>query len=85
MPDPGERAAAEPPLTPDEIRQLLTECVTAVKPGETLVVRVPWETSWMQVREYQRVIDSPEGGQIPFKVLVVAGEELGVVHAGPAA
>ena len=68
-----------PPLGPDEVRQLLRECVTVVKPGESLVVRVPWTTTPGQLREYQRVMDSAEGGQIPFKVLVVAGDELGVV------
>lgn len=29
------------PLGPDEIRQLLAECVTVVKPGEVLVLRCP--------------------------------------------
>lgn len=73
-----------PPLTPDEIRHLLRECVTVVEPGETLVVRVPWTVNPAQLYEYQRVMDSAEGGAIPFKVLVVAGDELGVVQPEPA-
>jgi hypothetical protein len=71
------------PLTPVQIRQLLSECVTVVRPGETLVVRVPWTTTPSQLREYQRVTDSAEGGVIPFRVLVVAGDELGVVQPEP--
>lgn len=70
-----------PPLTSEQVRQLLRECVTIVKPGETLVVRVPWTTTPTQLREYQRAMDSAEGGVIPFRVLVVAGDELGVRQA----
>ena len=68
------------PLTPDEVRQLLRECVTTVGPGETLVVR---GTNWtpMQVREIQRAVDAMhEDGVIGFKVLAVFGDELGVVQ-----
>jgi hypothetical protein len=72
-----------PPLTPEQVRYLLRECVTIVKPGETLIVRVPWTTKPSQLYEYQRVIDSREGGEIPFKVLVVAGDELGTVQDEP--
>ena len=67
-------------LDPDEIRELIREHVTVVKPGETLVVRVPWTVTPQQLYEYQRVMDGAEGGEIPFKVLVVAGEELGIVE-----
>ena len=69
-----------PPLTPGEVRQLVRECVTAVKPGETLVVR---GRDWtpMQVREIQRAVDAMhEDGVIGFKVLAVFGDELGVVQ-----
>jgi hypothetical protein len=66
---------------PEMVRALLCECVTVIKPGETLVVRVPWTVTPTQLREYQRVMDSAEGGVIPFRVLVVAGDELGVVEA----
>jgi hypothetical protein len=68
-----------PPLTPDEVRQLVRECVTVVKPGETLVMRGrDWTPN--QVQEIQRVMDAMhEDGTIGFKVLVVIGDELGVV------
>ena len=45
--------SSPPPLTPDEVRYLLRECVTVVKPGETLIIRVPWTTPRTQVRELQ--------------------------------
>lgn len=70
------------PLPPGEMRRLLREHLTIVKPGEILVVRVPWTTTPARVRDYQRAMDSAEGGVIPFKVLVVAGDELGVVEPG---
>ena len=69
-----------PPLSPDEIRQILRECVTVVKPGETLVIRgANWTPN--QVREIQQVMDAMhEDGRIPFEVLAVFGDELGVLH-----
>lgn len=71
----------EPPLTPDQIRQLLSECVTTVRPGETLAVRVPWETRPAQVAEYQRYVEEAiKTCAIPFRVLVLAGDELGAVQ-----
>ena len=81
---PAHRILPEPPpLAPAQVRYLLRQCVTVVKPGETLVVRVPWTTTPSQLYEYQRVMDSHEGGEIPFKVLVVAGDELGTVQSEP--
>jgi hypothetical protein len=69
-----------PPLTPGQVRHLLRECVTVVKPGETLVIRGrDWTPN--QIRELQRVMDAIcEDGRIGFKVLIVLGEELGVVQ-----
>lgn len=69
-----------PPLTPDEVRHLLRECVTVVKPGETLVIRGQnWTPN--QVRELQHAMDfMREDGMIGFKVLIVFGDELGVVQ-----
>ena len=68
-----------PPLTPGEVRQLVRECVTAVGPGETLVVRGrDWTPS--QVREVQDWMDADyESGRIDFRVLAVIGDELAVV------
>ena len=73
-----------PPLTPDEVRQLLRECVTIIKPGETLIIRVPWKTTPTQVRELQDALtDGIEYTGAPFKVLVVPGDELGVAEEQP--
>ena len=43
-----------PPLSPDEIRQLLSECVTVVKAGETLILRCPEGWTPDQAGEMQR-------------------------------
>jgi len=71
------------PLTRDQVRQLLAECVTVVKPGETLVIR---GRDWtpMQTREIQQVMDGlHEDGQVPFRALAVFGDELAVAEPGP--
>ena len=69
-----------PPLTPDEIRQILRECVT-VKPGETLILRVPWKTTPTQVRELQDALNRGiEYTEAPFKALVLPGDELTVAE-----
>lgn len=49
-----------PPISPspDEVRALLRECVTVVKPGEVLVIRVPYDTPWDKARGYQQVLDA---------------------------
>jgi hypothetical protein len=69
------------PLNPDEVRQLLRECVTVVKPGETLVVRVPVSTPPHVVRELQELADYAQQEGMPFPVLIVVGEGLGIVEA----
>jgi hypothetical protein len=76
----GLSPSPPPPLTKDEIRQLLRECVTVVAPGETLVIRGrDWTPN--QVREIQHSVDfMSEEGMIPFKVLIVFGDELGAVR-----
>lgn len=72
-----------PPLTPDQVRCLLRECVTVVQPGETLVIRGrDWTPN--QVREIQRAVDAMrEDGAIGFKVLAVTCDELAVAEPGP--
>ena len=70
-----------PPLTPDQVRQLLRECVTVVKPGEHLILRIPWTTTPTQVRELQDfVTDTAAWLDLPFKVLVLPGDELGIAE-----
>jgi hypothetical protein len=78
------RVTLEPrPLSLGDIHCILRECVTVVKPGETLVIR---DRNWTpsQMREIQQWMDADrESGRISFKVLVVPGDELGVVEARP--
>jgi hypothetical protein len=75
------RILPSPPLlTPGLARALLRECVTVVKPGETLVMR---GRNWTpnQVREIQEWMDREhESGRLSFKVLAVFGDELAVVQ-----
>jgi hypothetical protein len=64
-------------LSPEQIRRLLRECVTVVKPGETLVIRGrDWTPS--QLREIQQAMDDMyQLGQVSFRALAVPGDELG--------
>ena len=70
-------------LTRDEIRQLLRECVTVVKPGETLVIRGrDWTPN--QCREIQEVMNTlHEDGLVPFRALAIFGDELAVAEPEP--
>lgn len=70
------------PLSEDEVRQLLRECVTVVKPGETLVIRGDRNWSPNQMREVQEMLEHMiQYLDLHFKALVVPGEELGVAEA----
>lgn len=82
---PGGRLLPPAPvLTPETARALLRECVTVVKPGETLVIRAPDTWTVQQVELYQEYADAATGaGRIPFGVLVVIGQELAVVQPEP--
>jgi hypothetical protein len=72
---------AETALTPEVARALLRECVTIVRPGETLVVRVPPSWSPQQAEWYQEHADiATADGRIPFRVLVVIGDGLAVAE-----
>lgn len=73
-----------PVLTPETAKALLSECVTVVSPGETLVIRVPEGWTSRQADEYQEYADAAtDSGRIPFRVLVVIGAELGVARPEP--
>ena len=63
-------------LTPELARELLRECVTVVKPGETLVIRAPDWWSPGNLDEYQRWLNMITDGE--FKAFVLAGEEFAV-------
>ena len=67
-------------LTPEQVRHLLSECVTVIQPGETLVIR---GRNWTpnQVREIQDWLDTEHAtGRITFKALAVPGDELAVTQ-----
>lgn len=86
METPGVRwlPPGRPLLTPETARALLSECVTVVKPGETLIIRAPESWTPQHVEYYQEYADAATGsGRISFPVLVVIGEELGVVRTEP--
>jgi hypothetical protein len=72
-------------LTPDEIRSLLRECVTVVKPGEVLVIRMSREVTREDAERYQTGLTAWLGENAPgVKVAIVCGDELGVVQSfGP--
>jgi hypothetical protein len=69
------------PLSQEEIRELLRECVTAVEPGQMLVIRVSPDFAPNQVQEYGDMVAAWAESHAPdVKVLVVAAEELGVAQ-----
>jgi hypothetical protein len=71
-----------PLLTPETARELLRECVTIVKPGETLVIRAADSWTAMQVRELQDVADMmAEDRNLGFAILCLPGEEFAVATA----
>ena len=67
-------------LSPAEARALLRECVTVVKPGETLLIRLPVETPPNHVRQYRAVLDEMRVA-FGLTAVVVVAAELGVVQA----
>ena len=62
------------PLTKDEVRPLLRECVTVVKSGEVLVIRGLENWTVQQMREVQDVLNAMHAdGTVPFRSLIVPG------------
>jgi hypothetical protein len=71
-----------PPLTPDQVRQLLRECVTVVKPGETLILRCPEGWTPEQAGEMQQHAAWWLAEHAPdIRVLVVPHLEMAVMEA----
>jgi hypothetical protein len=69
-------------LSADEVRDLLRECVTVVKPGETLIIRLPADSPEETVSYYRdRIQAAREHYRLPFQVVVVAADGLGVAEA----
>ena len=73
--------APETVLGEDEIRQLLRECVTVVKPGETLIVRVDRTWTPAQVKDVQEYADTvSKYRELGVKFLFLPGEEFAVAE-----
>ena len=68
-------------LSPAEARALLRESAIVVRPGETLVIRLPVETPPSHVAEYRGVLDEMRDAFGLTAVIIVAAE-LGVMQAG---
>lgn len=71
------------PLSEDEVRQLLRECVTVVAPGEVLVIRTT-DLTPNQLREYQEGVTGWLDVNAPgIKALVIHGEGGQIVRVDP--
>lgn len=72
-----------PVLTREVVEAAVRECVTVVKPGETLVVRCrDWTPD--QAGQYMEYFGyMAQAGEIPFRPLVVIGDEVAVVRPEP--
>jgi hypothetical protein len=73
------------PLNPDEVRQLLRECVTVVKPGEVLFFRCPDDWTVQQARDLHECVRWWLDENAPtVKVMIVPDVEMAVVQPGAA-
>jgi hypothetical protein len=78
-----EKAVREPLqprrlLTPETARELLRECVTVVKPGEVLAVRLPMNMNSQDMErahDYGKAIERETGVKVAF----IPGEEFAAV------
>jgi hypothetical protein len=79
--EPPKVLPPRPLLTPETARALLRECVTVVKPGEVLVIRVPDGWTASQAHRAQEMISAWITGQAPsLKVLFVPDGEITVAQ-----
>ena len=82
MTDPAQ----VPPLTQEQVRQLLSECVTVVKPGEVLAVRVPDTWTPRQIGECQEAFEAmAEWRDLDIAILFMPGEEFAVAKKAKSA
>lgn len=74
-----------PPLTPEQVRYLLSECVTVVKPGEVMILRALEGWTPQQVLEVQQVAAMWLEDNAPgVKALVMPPFEIAIVPGGAA-
>ena len=75
MPDAGA-------LTEDEVRQLLRECVTVVRPGEVLVIQMPWDAPAEAIYQFGERVHAVMQDMSPsIHTAVIPAVSLGVVEA----
>lgn len=82
--EPLKLLPPRPLLTPEIARELLRECVTVVKPGEVLAVRLPLDMDSGDIaraRGYALEVERQSG----IKVAFIPGEEFAAVSAEDAA
>ena len=82
-PDEALAALDEPAtLTPAAVRTLLRECVTVVRPGETLIIRLPADADSRKVHQLGQYVHArAEAMGAAFHTLVVPAESLGIGEA----
>ena len=69
-------------LSEDQVRQLLRECVTVVKPGEVLVIQMPWDLPAAAVYEFGERVHAVMQDMSPaIHTAVSPAVSLGVVEA----
>lgn len=79
----GTGTGPAPALGPEQVRQLLAECVTVVRPGEVLVLRCPEGWTSEQAGEMQRWAEYWLADNAPdIRVLVVPHLDMAVVQPG---
>ena len=70
--------------TPEDLRAFAREFAVVVRPGETLVIRMGSDYTPNQLRELHEALNHPTM-ELPFRVLVVPGEDFAVAQAPEAA
>lgn len=74
-----------PPISPDEVRALLRECVTVLGPGDVLVIRRPSFTAQQarEIREQADAFNATHGTSV--KVMAIVADEMAIVPAADTA
>jgi hypothetical protein len=71
--------AARPELSPETVRALLRECVTVVRPGEVLAVRLPVGMTCADVARAQ-AITQEVAKSAGIQAVALVGEEFAVAE-----
>lgn len=76
------RPSAVPQYSAELVLAAIRECMFVVRPGDTLVVRVPPYIQQERVEAYQERVAEMLGDK-PYEVLFVTGDEFAVMTARP--